>query len=577
MPGRDMLNLSEKKFDTALLAGAGVFYAASVFVAWGWPSVDGYPAIERFIDPGFLKNDFYTGTSGAYNVDTLLAASLGWLQESTGVHYDIALAALNLIRCLVWPLVIFGFFRAMSGDRRIALAASLLGTASLFTLPNLFAWSWLWGDPSTALFSILFVVLGWTAFLERHPAKGMAAFTIALLAHPLMAVHGGVFTALIYLVDYSRAEKLAALKSPAAWLAGLIFAAVFATQYLLLSATPGEELSTPVYTHILAEVRHPTDFLPSRFSWADWVAGFASMVAAGITLWKMRPQFPKWRLTVAGLGVYVLICIAGWLFVEVAPVRFFVELIPFRHVIVAAPLMLYAYGVFAQAEIRDGRWTAAGILAVIFFAGALGVHSAKLSAIVSVALAAFVGVRFAMRRSAVFGIDKVAATFMTERRAFAALGILLVCLAPLSIWRRAGEYSVPRASNQHPLYAWAASETPPDAVFLIDQSGAGAFSNALDPQRLRLVGRRAVVASKDFPFLDQDMVEWNDRWSVALGAGAPRYVSLASAPTLKKIATQYPYDFVVRDAPLDDAEFSLAQEFAPYSRVKTIYVYERRR
>ena len=89
-----------RRIEIGVLAIAGVFYAAGAFTPWGWPSVDGYPAIERFIDPAFLANDFYTNTTTAYNVDTLLAATLGAAQKATGVKYDVILAALNLVRCM---------------------------------------------------------------------------------------------------------------------------------------------------------------------------------------------------------------------------------------------------------------------------------------------------------------------------------------------------------------------------------------------------------------------------------------------------------------------------------------------
>ena len=44
----------------------GLCYVGLSYVAWGWPSVDGYPAIERFLDPSFLREDFYTNTSESY-------------------------------------------------------------------------------------------------------------------------------------------------------------------------------------------------------------------------------------------------------------------------------------------------------------------------------------------------------------------------------------------------------------------------------------------------------------------------------------------------------------------------------
>lgn len=566
--------LGERRFETLLLAAAGVFYAAAAYLPWGWPSADGYPAVERYIDHGFLPDDFYTNTTTVYNVDTLLSAALKAAQEATGVRYDVIMAALNIVRCFAFPFVLFGFFRALSGDRRIAAVGALLGAASLYALPNLFAWGWLWGDPSPAMFALLFITGGWTYFLRRQPAMAMAAFSLAVMIHPLMAVHGGLFAALIFFFDYSSEEKVAALRSPAAWLAGLLFGGLFAFQYLLLGGTPDDRLPVDVYTRILAWVRHPADFLPSRFPAADWIAGIASSAAAALIVWKMRGEFHRPRLMIAGLASYFAVCITGWLLVEVYPVRFFVELIPFRYVIVGAPLMLFAYAVFAAAEMRDGRWASFAVVALVFLAATPATRIQSAQAIPSLILAAWIALRVLTNRPAAAPIDSAAASRVTPRTAMAALAALIAVLSPVALYARRHELVIPRAENQHPLYAWAKSETPPDAIFLVDQNGDYSFSRAIDPQRMRLVGRRAVAASKDFPFLDHDMVPWNDRWGTALGGGAHRFVSAADADTLVSVAATVPFDYVVRDEPLDDPRFALAASFGPAKGAPQTFVYK---
>lgn len=572
-PVKMLGGISEQRLETAILVLAGVFYAAGVFVPWGWPSVDGYPAIERVIDPSFLTNDFYTNTTTAYNVDTLLAAGLGAAEERTGVKYDVILAALNLVRCLVWPAIFFQFLRALSGDRRLALIGALIGAGSLFAIPNLFAWGWLWGDPSTAMFALLFVTAGWTAFLDRRPAIAMIYFSVALLIHPLMAVHGGIFVALIFLADYAREEKIAALKSPSAWLAGLVFAGFFLVQYFLLGATQEERLPTETYTRILAVVRHPTDFIPSLFSASDWIAGVVGSAAAILIVSKMRGEFGRWKLVAAGLGSYFVICICGWLFVEVYPVRFFVELIPFRYVIVGAPLMLLAFATFAAAEFRDGRWAAFLILVSLFFAATPAMRQGNALVIVSALISGWIFFRLLSGRGALKIPDAIVARRLPPAALLAMLALFLLILSPAALYLRRHELLIPRAENQHALYRWVAGETKTDAVFLVDQNGAPGFSRAIDPQRLRLVGRRAVVASKDFPFLDQDIAPWNERWQAALGGGSARFVSAADGDALAGIAAKYPFDYVVRDRPLDDPRFALAKEFPPEKGAPGIFVY----
>ncbi len=570
---KDLLKIPDKRLEAVVLAAAGIFYASAAFVPWGWPSVDGYPAIERFIDPAFLTNDFYTNTTTAYNVDTLLAAGLSSAEAATGVRYDVIMAAFNLLRCLLWPAVFFHFLRALSGDRKLALVGVLIGAGSLFAVPNLFAWGWLWGDPSTAMFSVLFVTAGWTYFLERRPAMAMAFFSIALLVHPLMAIHGGILVAIIFFADYERDEKIAALKSPSAWLSVLAFIALFLLQYLLLSATLDEMLPTRTYTEILAWVRHPTDFIPSLFPASDWIAGVLGSAAAVLIVWKMSGEFPRRKLVVAGLASYFLICVCGFLFVEVMPVRFFVELIPYRYVIVGAPLMLYAFAVFAAAEFRNGRFASFLVLVALFFAATPAGRITELSLLVSALIVLWIGIRIVTGRGAIAAFDTLIAARIAPNARLAGLALVLALLSPAALYSRRHELVIPRAGNQHPLYRWAAHETPHDAVFLVDQNGGARIGRAIDPQRMRLVGRRAVVASKDFPFLEQDILPWNERWRTALGGGAARFVSAASGDTLAGVAAKFPFDYVVRDEPLSDARFQLEEAFAPEKGAGEVFVY----
>lgn len=566
---------STSKIEFPVLLAAGIFYAAGAYVPWGWPSVDGYPAIERYIDPQFLRADFYTNTSAGYTVDTILAICLGWVQSTLGVKYDVMLAALNLIRMIVWPFALFRFFLALGGDRRAALIGVLLGSASLFSLPNLFAWGWLWGDPSTALFSILFIVMGWTEFLSRRAPAGLALFTLALVIHPLMAVHGGIFAALIFFFDYSRDEKIRVLKEPLAWAAGAVFAGVFLFQYLLLGGAPDQQLPARDYAEILAWTRHPTDYLPSKFSTADIIAGFSASATGALIFLCLRGRLKRSRLMLSALASYAVLCLLGWIFVEIVPIRFFVELIPFRYVIVGAPIILFLYGAMAAEDLSEKRWTAFAVMAAAFGAAGVLARTEAANAALSVGLLLWAAFRVLIRRIEFRPVDDLIGKLFTEKRLLAAIAIGLIAIAPAVVWKRRHELVIPRMANQHAFYEWASAETATDAVFLIDQYGAGAFSNALDPQRVRLVARRAVVASKDFPFLDRDMIEWNDRWRAALGGGAPRFVSKASPDALEEIATSYPYDYVVRDAPLDDARFEIVNAFAPDGGVREVFVYRR--
>ena len=115
----------------ALLALCGVCYFAQSFSAWAWPALDGYPAIERWLDAGFLPGDLYTNTTNRYGVDTWQAILFGGFQRLSGVPYALTIASLTALRLLVFPAVIYAFLRGLLGKGPAVLLAVCLAVLIL--------------------------------------------------------------------------------------------------------------------------------------------------------------------------------------------------------------------------------------------------------------------------------------------------------------------------------------------------------------------------------------------------------------------------------------------------------------
>ncbi|MGL4541243.1 MAG: hypothetical protein ACRCUI_01890, partial [Polymorphobacter sp.] len=188
--------------ESFLLLACALLYLAQSFQSWGWPALDGYPAIERWLDPQFLTADFYTNTTVKFGVDTPQAYVIGSLARLTGVDYADILAVLTALRHLLWPFILFGFLLAWSGDRVAALLAVGLGVLGNFALPRTLGWAWLWGDASTAMFAVLAATYAWRCFLARRGAMTLLLMTIACLLQPLVAVHAGIVLLLIFSIDF---------------------------------------------------------------------------------------------------------------------------------------------------------------------------------------------------------------------------------------------------------------------------------------------------------------------------------------------------------------------------------------
>ena len=155
---------------------------------------------------------------------------------------------------------------------------------------------------------------------------------------------------------------------------------------------------------------------------------------------------------------------------------------------------------------------------------------------------------------------------------FASVALLALSI-PAAIERRE-EMRMPNEANQHPVYAWAHRTTAPGARFLIEQNSSSArYAKAISPQLMRLVGRRAVVASRDFPFRDSSLRPWFQTWVVALDHNRPNRVETATVSDLRAICRTLPYDYVVRAHPLPANSLPEVARFGPANGLDELHVY----
>ncbi|MEO8454620.1 MAG: hypothetical protein ABI454_05625 [Sphingomicrobium sp.] len=554
-----------------LLLSCGLCYFAQSFVAWGWPALDGYPAMERWLDPSFLPADFYTNTTNGSGVDTWQAVLFGSIQRWTGIHYAVQIALLTALRHLLWPWVLYRFFNTLLRDETAALTGVVLGVLAEFLLPKMLCWSWLWGDGSPAMMAVFVMTIAWTEMLRKRAWLGFLLLGVATIMQPLVGLHGAIFAAAIFLFGYSRAELIAATRQPANYAGGLAFLAIFLWQYFALSPPAAERLPVEDYVRILVWERHPGDFLLSRVPASDWLAWAFGVFAVGVMGARIWRCIQGRALIAAGLAAYASICVAGYLFVELKPERLVIDLIPFRTLAFGAPLLLAITGCFGAEMMRSGRWTVAAAMVLAF--ALAGSYGRRFGFPLAGASALLLG-------SAVLGVlpRPVPEQSADQRgillvRRLAILGLLAAAI-PVGV-ARFGFMRIPDQANQHPLYAWAAEATPPNARFLVEQfSSDRHYADVISPQLMRLVGRRAVVASRDYPFRDSDARAWLATWAIALDHGRANRVERASADDLRAICARLPYHYVVRRNAFPKGQLRQVAVFGPAAGLGPLRVYE---
>lgn len=535
--------------ERGLLAACGLWLFATFFTPWGWPGLDGYPAIERFLDPDFLPNDFYTQTAASFSTDTLIAYGVGSFEQATGVPYALSIAILNAARILFWPWALYRFVQALLRDHATGLVAAVLATLATLRLPYTPGWGYGKGDQAPHNFSIFVMLLAWTWALERRPGRAMIAMAVACALHPLVAVYGIAFLGLIFVFDMDGAERRATLTSVGTWVGAVGFAGAFLGQLLGMKATVATPLDAATYIDILAFERHPHHFVPSHFRVFRWIGMVVSLCLTTGLVVRYRGAFRGQRLIAATLATYVLAAAAGYAFVEILPLRVVVQFTPYRFAVVAAPVMLAVLAWFTHRAATSGHAPLFALTIGACFFYPLFHWPPK-----TLQLAVFVlSVLGALALDGKEGSDLQTrlGDLLRHPRAVPGFAAALALSAVGFMSLRPDAYVLPTLANQHPVYTWIHDHTPEDAVFLTDQYG----DDSLRPQRVRLLARRAVMASRDFPFREDHFVEWHTRWQAAFADRAFNRVTVATGDELAAIAAIRPFDHVLRQLPLDDPRF----------------------
>lgn len=275
--------------------------------------------------------------------------------------------------------------------------------------------------------------------------------------------------------------------------------------------------------YLMAQFRAPHHYLFYSFP-ARSVARFAALMGLGLTslvLLHRRQRVHYSTFLIRTLGCIAGLCVLAFLFTEIRPVFFVVQLQLFKTTVLAKLLfvILICGGVFA--------WLPAP------FARPLD----RLMDLKGWGLAAVLGIWLLAIGSVFLGFE-----------------VLRAKAGPLA---REG-------TPTEQVETWARTQTPRDAVFAVPPSWSGFRSRA----------RRAIVVNyKAFPYRDRLNLTWFERLtqmapiSLPQRSGPAIQDSLDAAflrqpvPALHRLADRYDFDYVVRDRRFTPASSSFEQVY----------------
>lgn len=310
----------------ALLAGLITTLIAGYSIDANHP-IEQIPIILRTVDESYLTNDFFVNTYTGFGPRFFYAQLMAFLSRFIPLYsvYFMLTILTNSLVALISGLVARNIF----GGSNLAgiLAAGLVMSATTFSLgsgTDIYATSL---NPARLVMPILLLSL-WAAFNRRPLICGILA-GIASLIHPTFGLETGALAlamlATVYLLvgrntPSSESKKATLAKILAAFFILFLFAAVSAVPYL-----SQEQIEADQFIYLVAYLRHPHHDIPSTFAPQDFLNALFFLIATGIAwyCWQKKSETPRHLAIAVPVLIFIvaILCIGGYLFVEIMPSR----------------------------------------------------------------------------------------------------------------------------------------------------------------------------------------------------------------------------------------------------------------
>ncbi|MDJ0949069.1 MAG: hypothetical protein QNJ94_09125 [Alphaproteobacteria bacterium] len=345
--------LSERRFlvlallNLVLLSGLSIAVQGHHLINEGSNQISQLPIVLRTLDPGYLAHDWYVNQMGGFSARKVFALLVAGFAQITGLAA--AYLILNWASVAAVGIVTFFVTRHVFGGDRIAclMAGLLVVVLSPFTLGNVQSVVNIYnGLVPESLAKPLILAAVACALCGRPVLCGMFA-ALAALFQPLVGTVAGVLSLVTLLLmefarpserigprDGTRRGRLLRIAAGAGLLAMVAF---------FWAVTHQSDVSDELFVQIVAYVRNPHHFLPSTFGTANYLKAAIFLLGSILVLhlWR-RSRAPDPAGQRRGLCLFMVVyavlllglCVAGYVFVELRPVKEIAALQAFRHLFV---------------------------------------------------------------------------------------------------------------------------------------------------------------------------------------------------------------------------------------------------
>jgi hypothetical protein len=284
--------------------------------------------LYRWADPTFLTADWFVNATDEFSPQVYYLTAVAGLLQVVPIEPLLALltvlgnAGLGLVTCRAVRDLAPSSAAAPRLAGGLVLGVLAFGTGGATHLARQFV------EPS--LLARPLALGGLWGLLGGGTVWPFAFFATAIAIHPLV---GAETAAVVALAGVSAWVTTKPRSGSFPWRYLWTLAGLAIWSWLLWGGRYGSSADIGEFRLILAEIRHPHHYLPSTFEPESLAALAVFFAAAGTAWWSWQRQAPDPELarTLAwAMGWVAIGCFAGWLFVEVWPLRWAIVAQTFR-------------------------------------------------------------------------------------------------------------------------------------------------------------------------------------------------------------------------------------------------------
>jgi hypothetical protein len=291
------------------------------------------PFIFRALDPTFLNNDFFTNTFDLYGPRTFFSEFIAFFARAmplAAVLFLLTLAS-NIAIAFLSAKVSNYFFPRSRFSMYLAAAGVLTLKTFWLGYSNIIYRNFL--EPEHL--ALPFILLGFYLILKRRVIPAALSFGVASLFHALLGLELGwiLFGVVVLDVIFQKFRKEPQVSKLLPLGIGLVIMAVFSF-VLLYPYTQQTPIPADEFNHLVAYVRHPHHYLPSYFEPWQWGQAAVYLLGFAFAFWfalKRSAALRSHKRFLITIGALLaLLCLGGYLFVEVWPSRLWTSAQMFR-------------------------------------------------------------------------------------------------------------------------------------------------------------------------------------------------------------------------------------------------------